>query len=109
MTHLFNHCLRLSHFPKPWGKIYKFTEVGKDPKFLQNLLSISLLSTTGKLFEKVILKIVQRHTEERGLLNLSQFGFRARHNTTFQYMRLTDHVTLNFNNNMSTAAIILRI
>jgi hypothetical protein len=32
------------------------------------------LSPTGKLFEKVFLKIVQRHTEERGLLNASQFG-----------------------------------
>jgi hypothetical protein len=31
---------------------------GKDPTFLQNLRLISLLSTTGKLFEKVILKIV---------------------------------------------------
>jgi hypothetical protein len=67
------------------------------------------LSTTGKLFEKVILKIVQRYTEEKGLLNASQFGFRARHNTTLQCMRLTDHVTLNFNNNMSTAAIFLDI
>jgi hypothetical protein len=47
------------------------------------------------------------HTEERGLLNASQFGFRARHSTTIQCMRLTDHVTSNFNNNMSTAAVFL--
>jgi hypothetical protein len=63
------------------------------------------LSATGKLFEKIILKIVQRYIEERGLLNASQFGFPARHSTTLQYMRLTGHVTLNFNNNMSTAAV----
>jgi hypothetical protein len=47
----------------------------KDPEFPQNLPLISLLSTTGKLFENVILKIVQRHIEERGLLHASQFGF----------------------------------
>jgi hypothetical protein len=29
--------------------------------------------------------------------------------TTFQGMRLTDHVTLNFNNNMSMAAVFLDI
>jgi hypothetical protein len=53
----------------------------------------------------VILKILQKHTEERSLLNARQFGFRAWHSTTLQCMRLTDHVTLNFNNTMSTAAV----
>jgi hypothetical protein len=81
----------------------------KDSKFPQNLRPISLLPTTGKMFEKVILKFVQKHIEERGLLNANQFGFRARHSTTLQFMRLTDHVTLNFNNKMSTAAVFLDI
>jgi hypothetical protein len=62
---------------------------------------------TGKLFEKVILKILQKHIEERGLLNASQFGFRARHSMRVQCMRLADHVTLNFNNEMSMAAVFL--
>jgi hypothetical protein len=68
---------------------------GKDPKFPQNLRPISLLSTAGKLFQKVILKFLQKHIDERGLLNASQFGFRARHSTTFQCMWLADHITLN--------------
>jgi hypothetical protein len=46
---------------------------------------------------------------ERNLLNASQFGFRARHSTTLQCMRLTGHVYLNFNNNMSMAAVLLDI
>jgi hypothetical protein len=79
----------------------------KDLKFPQNLRPISLLSSTGKVFEKVILQIVQRHIGERNLLNASQFGFRARHSTTLQCVRLADHVTLHCNNNMSTAAVFL--
>jgi hypothetical protein len=79
----------------------------KDPKFPQNLRPISLLPIIGKPFKKVILKAVQRHTEERSLLNACQFGFRAHHSMTLQCMRLTDHVTLNFNNKMSTAAVFL--
>jgi hypothetical protein len=67
------------------------------------------VSTTGKLFEKVILKIFQGHIEERGLLNASQFGFRVHHSTTLQCMRPMDHVTLNFNNNMSMALVFLDI
>jgi hypothetical protein len=111
LTHLFNHCPRLSYFPKPWkeAKIITLLKPGKDPKFPQKLRPISLLSTKGKLFEKIILKIVQRYIKEKFILNASQFGFRARNNTTFRCMRLTDHVTLNFNNNMSTAAVFLDI
>jgi hypothetical protein len=51
---------------------------GKDPKFPKNLRPISLFSTTGKLFEKVILQLLQKHIDESGLLNASQFVFRAR-------------------------------
>jgi hypothetical protein len=67
------------------------------------------LYTTGKLLEKVILKIVQNYTEEKGYLNASQFGFRARHSTTLQCMSFTDHANLNFNNNMSTETVFLDI
>jgi hypothetical protein len=57
------------------------------------------------MFEKVMLEFLETHIEEKGLLNASQFGFRARHSTTLQLMRLMDHMTLNFNNAMSTAAV----
>jgi hypothetical protein len=111
LTHLFKHCLRLSHFPNPWkeAKVITLPKPDRDPRFPQFLRPISLLSTTGKLFEKVILKFLQKHMDERGLLNASQFGFRARHSTTLQCMRLADHVTLNLNNKMSTASVFLDI
>jgi hypothetical protein len=73
-----------------------------DPELPQNLRPISLLTTTDKLFAKVIVKIVQRHIEDKGLLNARQSVLRALHSTTLQCMRLAGHVTLNFNNKMST-------
>jgi hypothetical protein len=82
---------------------------GKSPKFPKNLRQISIFTSTGKVFEKVILKIVKRHIRENNLPNASQFGFRAGHSTTLQCMRLADHVTLNFNSNMSTAVVFLGI
>jgi hypothetical protein len=111
LTHLFHHWIWLPQFPNPWKEVKVITlpKPGKDPKFLQNLYPISLLSTTGKLFKKVILKFVQKHVEEWGLLNASQFGFRECQSKTLQCLRLTDHVTLNFNNKMSTAAVFLDI
>jgi hypothetical protein len=111
LTHSFNHCLHLPHFPKPLkdAKVITLPKLGKDPKFPKNLSPISLLLTTGKLFEKVVLKILQKNTEERSLLNASQFAFHARYSTTLRCMKLSDHVTLNLNNNMSTAAVFLDI
>jgi hypothetical protein len=47
------------------------------------------------------------HIKDKGLVNASQFGFCECHSTTLQWMRLTNHVTLNFNNKMSTAAVFL--
>jgi hypothetical protein len=63
----------------------------------------------GKLFEVLILRKIQKHTEERNLLNACQFGFRADHSTTLQCMKLADYATLNFDNNMSTADVFLAI
>jgi hypothetical protein len=63
----------------------------------------------GKLFEKLILRPTQRHIEERILTEFSQFGFCAHHSMTVQGMRLMDCITLNFNNNISTAAVFLDI
>jgi hypothetical protein len=57
----------------------------------------------------VIQNLLQKHIDERGLLNASQFVFRARHNTTLQCMRLAENVTLNFNNKMSMAVLFLDI
>jgi hypothetical protein len=73
LTHLINNCSRLSNFPKSWKEATVITlpKPGKDPKLPQNLRPISLLPTAGKLFEIDILKIVQRHIEEKGLLNAS--------------------------------------
>jgi hypothetical protein len=86
LSHLINHCIRLSHFPKSWKevKVVALPRPGKDLQFPQNLHPISLLSSTDKVFEKFILEIVKRHIGERNLLNTSQLGFRARHSTTLQ-------------------------
>jgi len=100
ITHLFNHYLRLSHFPLPWKE--RMWQRYQNWVRTQNFLNISFLSTTGELLEKAALTIEQRHAGETNLLHAGQFGFCHR-----QCMRLTDHVTLNFSNNLPTAAVLL--
>jgi hypothetical protein len=91
------------------AKMITLLKPGKDHKFSQNLRPISLLSTMGKISQKVTLKVIQRQVEEKGLLNASQFGFHVRHSTILYYMRLTDHVILNCNSNISMAVVFLDI
>jgi hypothetical protein len=95
LTHLFNHCFRLSHFPAPWkrAKIITLQKPVKDPTFSQHLRPISLLSTAGEQSEKLFFKNEPKHIDERNLLNASQFDFRADHCKTRQGMRLTDQIT----------------
>jgi hypothetical protein len=59
----------------------------QNPTKTQNLCPITLFSITGKLFEKLISRIIKEHVEERNLLNASQFGFRVDHSTTLQCMK----------------------
>jgi hypothetical protein len=89
------------------AKIITLPKPVEDRTLPQNLLPISLLPKTAKLFEKVILNVVQRHIGERGLLNASQFGIHSSHNMTLKCMRLTNNVTLNCNT--STTAVFLDI
>jgi hypothetical protein len=46
-------------------------------------------------------------TDRRKAVNAILFGFQADHSTRLQSMKLVDHITLNFNINMLTAAVIL--
>jgi hypothetical protein len=61
--------LGLKFHPTPWkeAKAIALSNPGEDPTFSKNLRPIGLLSTTRKLFEKVVLKIVQRHIGSRNL------------------------------------------
>jgi hypothetical protein len=62
LTHFFNHYLRLGHFLAPWkeAEIITLPKPGKYKKFTQNLRPISLLSTKDEIFEKLILRKIQK-------------------------------------------------
>jgi hypothetical protein len=53
--------------------------------------------------------MVQSHSKVRDLLNASQIVFHAWHSMTLHCIRLVGHVTLNFNNNMSSVDVSLDV
>jgi hypothetical protein len=60
------------------------------------------------LFENVSPAVIQKHVEGRGLLNACQLASVHVLSRTLQFVRLANHVTLHFNNNMSMAAVSLQ-
>lgn len=111
LQNLFNACLRSYYFPSSWkiAKIIAIAKPGKDPTVPASYRPISLLSNIGKMFEKIILKRLSAFESEKDLFIPQQFGFRTGHSTVQQVLRITEHATINFNKNRSTAMVLLDI
>ncbi|GFW52356.1 probable RNA-directed DNA polymerase from transposon X-element [Trichonephila clavipes] len=58
LTKIYNQCLIKNHFPTQWkqANVVMLPKPNQDHKFSQNYRPISLLSTTAKVFERIILK-----------------------------------------------------
>ena len=109
LTKIYNSCLRLSYFPKSW-KIGKVIAIPK-PKKLKSLPSsyrpISLLCSFSKIFEKLILARLTDFETEKNIIINQQFGFRPKHSTAHQILRLCEKITLNFNKNRTTGLLLI--
>jgi hypothetical protein len=109
LTKLFNACLTHSYFPKSWklAKILPIPKKGNVSSDPNSFRPISLLSCLGKCFEKIMLWRLNDHEEEHHIIINQQFGFRSRHSTTHQIMRITENVSFNFNKNRSSGIVLL--
>ena len=58
LTHIYNKCFHLNHFPTPWktAKIITIPKTGQNPRFPQNRRPISLLSILAKSMKDYFLK-----------------------------------------------------
>jgi hypothetical protein len=108
LTHLINHCIRLSHFPTSWkeAKVIALPKPIKDPKIPQNLRPIGLLPLTGNFLRKLFYKL-SKNTLEEGTCLMQVSLTSVRVTAPLLYVRLADHVTLNFNNKISAAVVFL--
>jgi hypothetical protein len=94
LTRIINASLRLFHFPSWWKKanVIFIPKPEKDPKFPQNHRPISLLSSIGKVLEKIILTRLVRATNENQILPDEQFGFLPQHSTSDQIIHVTEFI-----------------
>ena len=59
---------------------------------MSNYRPISLLSVSGKIFEKIMHKILYSFLEVNGILRPLQFGFRRKHSTQHTLISMTDNI-----------------
>ncbi|GFT06608.1 probable RNA-directed DNA polymerase from transposon X-element [Trichonephila clavipes] len=63
LTKVNNRCLINCHFPTQWkiANVVMLPKPNQDHKFSQNYRPISLLNTTAKIFERIILNRIKTH------------------------------------------------
>jgi hypothetical protein len=87
---LFHVVLLKGYFPAQWkvSQIILILQPGKPPNELISYWSISIFSIAAKVFEKLLLKRFLPVVENNGLICNHQFGFRQRHSTIEQALKL---------------------
>jgi hypothetical protein len=110
-TAIVNASLRLCHFPSRWksATVIFIPKPGKNSKLPQSYRPISLLSSIGKVLEKVILTRLVKVTDENSTIPDEQFGFRPKHSTVDQLINVTEFIAKGFGQNQSTGAIFLDV
>lgn len=108
---IYSSCLKIGYFPTSWkkGKIIAIAKPCKNPELPGSYRPITLLPVLGKMFEKIILQRFRNFEFDNAIIIPQQFGFRSQHSTTQQVLRLTEMISLRFNENKSTAITLLDI
>jgi hypothetical protein len=111
LTAIVNASLRLCHFPSRWksATVIFIPKPGKNFKFPPSYRAISLLSSIGKVLEKVILTRLVKATDENSTIPDEQFGFRPKHSTVDQLINVTEFIAKGFGQKQSTGAIFLDV
>lgn len=111
LTQIFNSILSTGHYPSTWKttKITMIPKPGKDPSNPLSYRPISLISTTGKLLERILAGRLRNFCEENNLLPNTQYGFRQQLSTTDALFRLKTEVTGALNRAECVLAIFLDI
>ena len=94
LTNIINEILQTSTFPNQWktAKVIFILKSGKPRPDPESYRPISLLSTLGKIAERVILDRLNEQIEDLNLIPPEQFGFRRSHGTELQLLRLVEEI-----------------
>jgi exonuclease III len=111
LTDIFNNCMNNLYFPTAWKTAHTvmIPKPGKCPNDPKSYRPISLLSITGKIFERILTNRLQLTLESNNLLPPEQFGFRAQRSTHNPLAELQTDITRHANLGECTVGVFLDI
>ncbi len=107
LLNIYNNCLLKSHFPPHFknGIVALILKPGKDPTQTTSYRPITLTSTLGKTFEKILHARLIKHALKYNLIKTHQTAFLPKRGTEDNILRLLQAITNNYNNNRYTLLV----
>ena len=111
LVFLFDWSFKIGHVPRLWKRanIVPIPKPDRDHSICKNYRPIALLSSFGKLLERIITMRLMWYLNEHQLLGQCQAGFQSWHNTSELLLRITESIYASFNKNSVTYAVLLDI
>ena len=111
LAKLYNTCLITGYFPRRWKEAngIMLAKPGKDHTLATSYRPISLLCTTGKLFERIIARRLTDHFDEIGFFNEWQRAYLRGKEANEIVYRLAEEIDLSRQAGWSTTAISLDV
>ncbi|GBP22789.1 Probable RNA-directed DNA polymerase from transposon BS [Eumeta japonica] len=108
---IFNACIKKCYFRPAWkeAEVIGIHKPGKPRDLPASYRPISLLSSLGKLFKKILKTRLSDHLLGKGLIIVEQFGFRPAHSCPQQVLRLVEYVSEGFETERSTVAVFFDV
>ena len=109
LIQIFNATLEKKHFPKQFKHaiIIPIHKTNKPKSKPTSYRPINLLSAIGKLLERIIRNKIEEEIENKQIQTPIQYGFRKKHSTTMQAMRLCEKAKTAIDRKHTTAAAFL--
>lgn len=103
---LFNQAYNISYFPSTWKHaiVIPIIKKGRPINVPSSYRPISLLPCLGKVYEKALKEVIDRHCEDYDILPDDQFGFRPNRSTTQALVAFKTHIGQKFNQRTPTIA-----
>ncbi|KAG4068987.1 hypothetical protein HA402_005648 [Bradysia odoriphaga] len=109
ITKMINSCIDECYFPEHFkkAKVTSILKPQKDPKSAVSYRPISLLSSIGKIFERIIYAKLSGFLTEDSVIQAKQFGFRPGHSTVHQIKRIINIINANKTSRKSTGMVLI--
>jgi len=89
---VYNQCITESVYPWEWkkGKLVLIPKPGKPPEAPSSYRTLCMIDTTGKLFEKLIVRRLKDHLSNVNAISNAQNGFRKGRSTLDSFSRIRE-------------------